>query len=50
MSSKRHLVPISNAPFGGIRIKRIAVRTILEFLSAGESIEKILAQYLTLNT
>lgn len=28
-----------------IRGKRIAVQTILEFLSAGESIEEILAQY-----
>ena len=28
-----------------VRGKRIAVQTILEFLSAGESIEEILAQY-----
>ncbi|MGI9036991.1 MAG: DUF433 domain-containing protein [Pyrinomonadaceae bacterium] len=28
-----------------IRGKRIAVRTILEFLSAGESVEEVLNQY-----
>jgi len=31
-----------------IRGKRITVQTILEFLSAGESVEKILNQYPTL--
>ncbi|MGI8669368.1 MAG: DUF433 domain-containing protein [Aridibacter sp.] len=31
-----------------IRGKRITVQTILEFLSAGESIEEILGQYPTL--
>ncbi len=31
-----------------IRGKRIAVQTILEFLSAGESVDEILSQYPTL--
>ena len=33
-----------------IRGKRIAVQTILEFLSAGESIEEILLQYPSLTS
>ncbi len=48
MSFISNRITINESILGGkpaIRGKRIAVQTVLEFLSAGESVEEILNQY-----